>query len=81
MDRDTAVIGYENEGSPRIEGDHRTICKYESREAPTYQTMKDLLVHIVETKNTKAIFSAKYQWTMRTRQNIRQAPGPNLVLQ
>ncbi|PQK17647.1 hypothetical protein BB8028_0008g01560 [Beauveria bassiana] len=43
VDRDTAVLGYDNEGFSRIEGDHRTICKFESREAPGYKTIKDLL--------------------------------------
>ncbi|KAM3432050.1 hypothetical protein NHJ13734_007048 [Beauveria thailandica] len=50
VDRDTAVMGYDNEGSSRIEGDHRTICKFESRGAPGYKTIRNLLVHVIETR-------------------------------
>ncbi|KAJ6785399.1 hypothetical protein PWT90_07187 [Aphanocladium album] len=50
VDRDSAVIGYENEGSSQIEGDHRSICKFETREAPGYKTIRNLLLHLIETK-------------------------------
>lgn len=45
--RDSAVLGYENEGSSHIDGDHRSICKFASPDDPGYRAIKNLLLHIV----------------------------------
>ena len=48
--RDSAVLGYENEGSSHIDGDHRSICKFASPEDPGYTAIRNLLLHLVTNK-------------------------------
>lgn len=47
MDRSSASLGYANEGSSHIQGDHHTICKFSTRDDPGYQTIKNLLIQLV----------------------------------
>lgn len=86
VDKSTAVLGYENEGSSQLEGDHRSICKFESRDAPGYKTIKNLLLHTIETnianpdkqisdKNSKTILASAYPPEYTTAPEPKQA-GP-----
>lgn len=44
------MFGYENECSAQMEGDHRSICKFESRDASGYITIRNLLLHIIDSR-------------------------------
>ncbi|KAJ4153434.1 hypothetical protein LMH87_009920 [Akanthomyces muscarius] len=51
--REFGVMGYPNEGSAGLDGDHRSICRFGSRTNSVYATITNLLTHIIETKISK----------------------------
>lgn len=54
MERTSAVLGYDNEGSAFIDADHHTICKYESSEDPGYVAVSQLLTRFVANLPSQA---------------------------
>jgi hypothetical protein len=62
VERSSATLGYHNEGSSHIHGDHHSICKFATRDDPGYQTIRKLLVRIFSN-----IDPAKYQQNATTK--------------
>ncbi|RYP19860.1 hypothetical protein DL765_003114 [Monosporascus sp. GIB2] len=47
VERSSAILGYETEGSSHIDADHHGICKYASPEDPGYCSIKKLIAYIL----------------------------------
>lgn len=43
VERASEILGYDNEGSSYIDGDHHTICKYGSTDDAGYRDISKLL--------------------------------------
>ncbi|KAK2882748.1 hypothetical protein FQN49_000060 [Arthroderma sp. PD_2] len=48
VDKDSATLGYTNEKSRPLNGDHRSICKFDSPEDPNYRVLREALAYTVD---------------------------------
>ncbi|KAB5570698.1 NACHT and WD domain protein [Coniochaeta sp. 2T2.1] len=48
VDRNSAVLGYENEGSCHMDADHHTICKFATTDDSGYKDIKGLLLRLMK---------------------------------
>lgn len=65
VERSSATLGYDNEGSTHIHGDHHTICKFAAKDDPGYQTIRKLLVRLVSDNDPPG--GSRYDLTARRR--------------
>ncbi|KAK4169568.1 hypothetical protein QBC43DRAFT_354843 [Cladorrhinum sp. PSN259] len=47
VEKESAVLGYSNEWSAPMKGNHNTICKYESARDPKFVTLRDTLKRLI----------------------------------
>ncbi|KAI1852577.1 hypothetical protein JX265_003059 [Neoarthrinium moseri] len=47
VEKDNAVLGYENERSEPLHGDHRSICKFDSADDPNFKILHQALAHAI----------------------------------
>ncbi|KAI9659640.1 MAG: hypothetical protein M1831_003721 [Alyxoria varia] len=48
VEKDLAVLGYHNERSAYLNSNHSNVCKYDSRNDPNYQVVRNALASIIE---------------------------------
>jgi hypothetical protein len=56
--KDSAVLGYSGEISMSLDADHHSIVKYETREDPSYVTVRDMLLSLAERFRRRKSVSA-----------------------
>jgi WD40 repeat protein len=48
VDKDLAILGYENERTAYLNADHRGVCKYATKRDPNYQTVRNALATVLD---------------------------------
>jgi len=53
LEKDSSVLGYPGEISKPLDADHHGVCKYESRDDPSYVTVRNVLKSLVGSAKPK----------------------------
>ncbi|KAL8734125.1 MAG: hypothetical protein Q9166_001610 [cf. Caloplaca sp. 2 TL-2023] len=57
VDKDLAILSYENERTAYLNANHRDVCKYANQDDPNYKTVRNALASTIDVFRTRQLVS------------------------